>query len=163
MYNRKKSVLVRFVAMIMVITLLVPVGASAATGQAVQPYASSYLDSYGAYVYSAGSGKMQVYFNVQGTGKMDELGALSIQIYECSTNSSNLDDWEWKVTYTHSSTSGMLSYKDDYHSGHVEYQGTVGRYYKAYVCVWGGKNGSGDTRYFWTTAKIATSAPAPTI
>lgn len=122
----------------------------------IQPYASYYLDSYGAYVYPAGNSLVQVYFDAEGTGYMDEIGALSIQIYECSTNSSDIDDWTWKDTFKHNSTDGMLSYNDDYHSGHVDYYGTAGKYYKAYVCIWGGKDGKGDTRYFWTSAKKAT-------
>lgn len=64
--------------------------------EAIQPYASYYLDSYGSYVYPAGDSLIQVYFTVEGTGYMDELGALSIEIYECSTNSSNIKDWTWK-------------------------------------------------------------------
>lgn len=156
MYIRKKSAFVRLVALILIVALVVPTGASAATVETVQPYASSYLNSYNAYVYPAGSGLVQVYFHAYGTTYMDELGALSIQIYECSTNSSNINDWTWKKTFTHDSTSGMLSYDDVYHSGHVDYQGVAGRYYKAYVCIWGGKDGDGDTRYFWTSAKKAT-------
>ena len=35
----------------------------------------------------------------------------------------------------------------------LTYNGTAGKYYKAYVCIWGGKDGDGDTRYFWTSAK----------
>jgi hypothetical protein len=50
----------------------------------------------------------------------------------------------------------MLGYNNYYHDGHVEYSGTIGRYYKAYVCVWAGKNGDGDTRYFWTPSEKAT-------
>lgn len=153
MYKRKKSAMIRLVALVIVIALLVPMGANAATMPTVQPYASYYLDSYSAYVYLTGDGEVQVWFNVYGTGTMDEIGALSIKIYECATNSSNLDDWEWKKTFTHDSTSGMLGYDDYSHCGHVSYDGTAGKYYKAYVCVWGGKNGDGDTRYFWTSAK----------
>lgn len=151
--KRKKSAVVRVVAMVLAIFLILPVGTTAAAAEAVQPRASYYLSAYNAYVYLPGNGQVQVYFDVSGTGFMDELGALSIKIYECSTNSSNQADWTWKKTFTHDSTSGMLSYNDDYHSGYVSYSGTPGKYYKAYVCVWGGKNGSGDTRYFWTSAK----------
>lgn len=150
---KKNSVAIRVIAVLMIIVTLLPVGASAATTETVQPRASYYLDTYNAYVYIVGGGEIRVYFNAEGTGYMDELGALSIQIYECSTNSSDIDDWEWKKTFTYDSTPGMLSYKDDYHSGYVTYNGTSGKYYKAYVCIWGGKNGSGDTRYFWTSAK----------
>lgn len=80
---------------------------------------------------------------------MDELGALSISLYE----STDKNTWTWKKTFTHDSTSDMLGYDDFYYSSHVDYQGVEGRYYKAYVCVWAGKNGDGDTRYFWTSVK----------
>lgn len=156
MYNRNKSAFVRLMAMMMVLSILIPMGAGAAASEAVQPRASYYLDSYNAYVYMPGGGQVQAWFDVEGTGTMDEIGALSIQIYECSTNSSNINDWTWKCTFKHNTTSGMLAYSDFSHSGHVTYQGTAGKYYKAYVCVWAGEDGDGDTRYFWTSAKKAT-------
>ena len=156
MYSKQKSLLIRLVSITMVFALLVPIYANAAGNETVQPYASPYLDSYQAYVYPAGGGLVQVYFHVQGTGTMDELGALKIEIYECATNSSNDSDWTWKDTFTHNTNPEILSYNDDYHSGHVDYNGTPGKYYKAYVCIWGGKGGKGDTRYFWTSAKKAT-------
>lgn len=153
MYKKGHTVTVRLMAVILICALLLPVYASAATVATVQPRASAYLDNYGAYVYLPGDGEVRVYFNVTGTGYMDELGSLTIQIYECSTNSSNINDWTWKKTFKHDTTPGMLSYNDDYHSGYVSYDGTAGKYYKAYVCIWGGKNGQGDSRYFWTSAK----------
>lgn len=145
MFNRKKSTIVRIVAFILIMVFAVPMSASAAAEQTVQPYASAYLDSYSAYVYLAGGGEVRVYFNVEGSGKMDELGVLSVSLYESTDNS----NWTWKKTFTHDSTPGMLGYNDYYHSGYVTYQGVQGRYYKAYVCVWAGKDGSGDTRYIW--------------
>lgn len=153
MYHEKKSAIIRFVAVVMIVAMLLPAGTNAVAAETAQPRASYYLSIYNAYVYIPGGGQVRVYFNAEGTGYMDELGALSIQIYECSTNSSDINDWTWKKTFKHNTTSGMLSYNDDYHSGYVTYNGTVGKYYKAYVCIWGGQNGSGDTRYFWTSAK----------
>lgn len=149
MLKKSASIFIRLIAFILVFSLTVPVYCNAAVVEAVEPRASAYLTSYGAYVYLPGTGEVRVYFNVTGTGYMDELGSLSIQIYE-STDGAN---WTWKKTFTHDSTAGMLSYNDDYHSGYVSYNGVAGRYYKAYVCIWGGKNGQGDTRYFWTSAK----------
>lgn len=145
MYNLRKPAIIRIVAFALVIALIVPTGVSAV----VQPRASDYLSAYNAYVYLPGNGEVRVYFNVEGTGYMDEIGALSIKIYESTDNST----WTRVVTRTHDSTSGMLSYNDDYHSGYVSYNGVAGRYYKAYVCVWAGKDGDGDTRYFYTSAK----------
>lgn len=149
MFTKRTSAIVRLFALLLVFSFLVPVCAQAAETVSVQPRASFYLDSYSAYVYLPGNGQVQVYFDVTGTGYMDELGALSISIYE-STDGVN---WTFKKTFTHDSTAGMLSYNDDFHTGHVTYNGIVGRYYKAYVCIWGGKNGQGDTRYFWTSVK----------
>ena len=146
---QRKNTIARIIAVLLVIVLVVPMEVSAST----QPRASYYLSSYNAYVYLPGDGEVRVYFNVLGTDDMDELGTLFIQIYECSTNSSNLNDWEWKTAFAHDSSPGMLGYDDFYHSGYVSYQGTPGKYYKAYVCVWAGKDGDGDTRYFLTSAK----------
>lgn len=149
MFTKRTSAIVRLFALLLVFSFLVPVCAQAVGTASVQPKASAYLSSYGAYVYLPGNGQVQVYFDVVGTNVMDELGALSISIYE-STDGVN---WTFKKTFTHDSTAGMLSYNDDFHTGHVTYNGVVGRYYKAYVCIWGGKNGQGDTRYFWTSVK----------
>lgn len=149
MFKKGTSIFVRLIAFLLVFSLSVPAYASAAEAELVQPRASAYLETYGAYVYLPGNGQVQVYFDVTGTDDMDELGALSIKIYE-STDGVN---WTWKTTFKHDLTPGMLSYNDDFHTGHVTYNGVVGRYYKAYVCIWGGKDGQGDTRYFWTSVK----------
>ena len=148
MYKNTPAI-VRYTALILVIVLLIPVIGNAAATEVIHPRASAYLTSYGAYVYLPGDGEVRVYFNVTSTDDMDELGALSIAIYE-STDGVN---WTWKDTFMHDQTPGMLSYNDDYHSGYVSYNGIVGRYYRAYVCIWGGKDGDGDTRYFWTSVK----------
>jgi hypothetical protein len=149
MLKKSASIFTRLIALVLVFSLTVPVYCSAATVDAVEPRASAYLTSYGAYVYLPGNGQVQVYFNVTGTGYMDELGALAIYIYESIDGTS----WTWKKTFMHDTTAGLLSYNDNYHSGYVSYNGVAGRYYKAYVCIWGGKDGQGDTRYFWTSAK----------
>lgn len=146
MYTGKKFLVTRAIALVLALVLMTPISATATT---IQPRASAYLSTYTAYVYLPGDGEVRVYFNVEGTDDMDELGALRIEIYE-STDGVN---WDWVETFSHYSTSGMLSYNDDYHSGYVSYDGVAGRYYKAYVCIWGGKDGDGDTRYFWTSVK----------
>ena len=152
MYRTRKNTYIRILSLLLIVALLTPLHCQAATIAPIQPYASYYLSSYNAYVYPAGSGLIQVYFSVQSTDYLDEIGCLSVSIYE-STDTTN---WTWKKTYTHDSTSGMLGYNDHSHYGHMDYQGVAGRYYKAYVCIWGGDNGDGDTRYFWTSSKKAT-------
>ena len=145
--NTKKRLLLQVIALVLVAVCIFPVNA-----MAVEPRASDYLTAYSAYVYPAGWGKVQVWFDVQGTNDMDEIGSLAIWIYESTDN----ENWSWVETFEYQDNPGMLGYNDFYHSGHIEYKGTIGRYYKAYVCVWAGQNGDGDTRYFWTSPKKAT-------
>lgn len=145
--TRNKSLFYRMAVLLLVIALLPPICTNA-----VEPRASYYLDAYSAYVYPAGWGKIQVWFTVDGVDYMDEIGSLSIWLYESTDNES----WTLVKTFRHTDYTDMLGYDDYFYCSHVEYQGTIGRYYKAYVCVWAGKDGDGDTRYFWTSAKKAT-------
>lgn len=141
--------LLKIVALCLIFTLALPTHANASS---VEARASYYLDSYQAYVYPAGSGEIQVWFSVTGVDYMDDIGALSIEIYESVDNAT----WTYKKTFTHSDYSNMLKQDAICYMDHVSYQGVKGRYYKAYVCIWAGKDGGGDTRYFWTSAKKAT-------
>lgn len=146
MKHRKTAIILRVISFLIACVIILPGTASATTEDSVQPYASKYLTSYSAYVYVTTSGQVQVWFDVTGTGTMDEIGALSIMLYESSDGT----NWTWLKTFQHDTTSGMLFYGDDYISSHVSRSGgSTSKQYKAYVCVWAGKNGTGDTRYFW--------------
>lgn len=147
MYTAKHSVTIKIIAILLLAVMLFPVEALATESRA-----SQYLNGYGAYAYAAGWGKIQIWFEVDGTNDMDEIGALEIQMYESTDNI----NWTWVKTYDYTDYSDMLGYNDFSHTGHIEHKGTIGRYYKAYVCVWAGKNGAGDTRYFWTNSEKAT-------
>lgn len=146
MHTAKRSG-VKVIAILLVIILCYPIEVLAAESRA-----SHYLSSYSAYVYPAGWGKVQVWFDVNGNDYMDEIGALEIQLFESTDN----ENWTWVKTFGYTDYADMLVYNDFAHTGHIEYNGTLGRYYKAYVCVWAGKNGDGDTRYFWTNSEKAT-------
>ena len=147
MHIAKRSVTVKLIAVLLLLVMLCPVQAFA-----VESRGSYYLSIYRAYVYNAAWGKVQVWFEVQGTNVMDEIGSLQIQLYESKDNS----NWTWVKTFGYTDNSGMLGYNDYIYSGHVEYSGTIGRYYKAYVTVWAGKDGAGDSRSFWTSSQKAT-------
>ena len=145
--KKQKVIALKCISLLLVFALFLPVNV-----MAVESRASYYLDAYSAYIYPAGWGKVQVWVTVIGTNDMDEIGALEIQLYESKDN----ETWYWVDTFSYPDYPDMLGYNDFSHSGHVEYNGTIGRYYKAYVCVWAGKNGDGDTRYFWTPTEKAT-------
>lgn len=148
----KKSSITRIIALFLVFAMLIPMTVNAAEADIVQPRASDYLSSYRGYVSVAGSGKIHLCFSVTGTGYMDQLGALQIAVYE----STDKESWTWKKTYSSNTYSSMIGTNKLYHSGYFTYQGVAGRYYKAYIGVYAGNDGSGDTRYFWTSVKKAT-------
>ena len=145
MLSYKHSYIYKFVALVLIFALVFPCSVSAATEETSQPRASDYLSVYSAYVYVTNSGEVQVWFDVLGTGWMDEIGALSILLYE-STDGVN---WTWIETFRHEARNDMLFYDDWYISSHVSCPGSTGKQYKAYISVWAGKDGDGDTRYFW--------------
>lgn len=148
----KKSSITRIMALLLIFAMLLPMTVNAAEANIVQPRASDYLSSYSGYVSVAGSGKVHLCFSVTGTGTMDQVGALKIQVYESTDN----ENWTWKKTYNNNSYPSMIGTNKLYHSGYMTYQGVAGRYYKAYIGVYAGNDGAGDTRYFWTSSKKAT-------
>ena len=66
MQTAKRSVAVKLIAILLLVVMLCPIQAFA-----VESRASYYLSTYGAYVYSAGWGKVQVWIDVQGTNDMN--------------------------------------------------------------------------------------------
>ena len=150
--NKKKFTIIRITAMFLIVALFLSAGSLPALAATVQPRASDYLASYNGYVYPAGSGKIQVWFTVTGTDYQEALGALTIQVYESRNNS----DWTLVQAYSHNNFPDMMGYNKVYHSGHVDYQGVAGRYYRAMVSIWGGGMTIGDNRYFYTSSKLAT-------
>lgn len=142
----------RLIALVLVLALMSPIYVNASEFEKGQTRASDYLSSYNTYVCAMGSGKLQIWYTVVGMNTMDEIGSLSIILYESRDRS----NWTRVKTYSHENYSSMLIEDDIIHSSYVSYNGVAGRYYKAYVCLWAGKNGSGDTRYMWTAVEQAT-------
>lgn len=146
----KKKCYLRFIIALLIIAITMPCNANAISD--ITPRASDYLNSYNTYLYRESWGKIQVWFTVTGVNYMDDIGALTVQIYESTDGTT----WTWVDTVRHTDQPNMLGHNAVYHSGHVDYRGTIGRYYKAYVTIWAGKDGNGDTRYMWTDIQKAT-------
>lgn len=144
--KKTQSTLAIAIVLCLVVSLFVPFTVKATDNNSPMPYASYYLDAYNTYICDVGSGNIQIWYEVAGTGYMDEIGTLRIVLYESSDNGNT---WTWVKTFSHENYSSMLAYDDYYHYSYVSYKGSSSKTYKAYVCIWAGKNGSGDTRYMW--------------
>ncbi len=143
---------VKIIATILIITLLTPINVQAAVPETVVPMASAYLASYTAYICAMGDGELQVWFEITGTGTQEYIGVLTIRLYESTDN----ENWYWATTFLHQNTGTMLAQNTFAHVNYVSYQGVPGRYYKAYVCIWGGPDDCGDARYIWTPVELCT-------
>lgn len=152
MIIRKRTIFVRMVVCILVMALVMPIGVSAAMPETVAPMASDYLMSYTAYICAMGGGDLEIWFRVTGTGTQEYLGTLTIYLYESTDN----ENWYWVKTYMDYDYDTMLGTNTYHHMNHVDYHGVAGRYYKAYVQIWGGPADTGDTRYIWTEVERAT-------
>lgn len=152
MRHNNAHLALKLISIVLVLSLVIPMHALAATPENIQPCASNYLTSYNTYICAMGGGEIQIWFEVMGTGYMDEIGTLSIKLYESTDNT----NWTLVETFLHEDNETMLIEDDYWHMDYVPYDGVARRYYKAYVCIWAGKNGSGDTRYMWATSVRAT-------
>lgn len=153
MLMQKKSCFMKAVVIILVIALMMPISVNAAMPETVMPMASAYLAGYTAYVCAMGNGNLEIWFEVLGTGTQEYLGVVSIHLYESEDNV----NWSWVKTYLNNEYDSMLSTNDYHHMDHVDYDEAVpGRYYKAYVGIWGGPDPGGDSRYIWTSSERAT-------
>lgn len=132
--------------------MIAPTFVNAAVPEIAVPYASQYLSSYNSRIYPAEDGTLQIWFWVTGTQTWTYLGVLTIQLYESTDN----ENWYWVKTFSNTEYDNMMSENDNYHMSYVEYDGVSGRYYKAYVTVWGGYRSIGDSFSFWTPVVQAT-------
>lgn len=152
MFGKHKTLLIRLVAFVLVLSICAPTYANASDLDTNQQRGSFYLEAYNTYVCAMGGGKLEIWYTVIGVNTMDEIGTLSIKLYE----SVDQTTWTRVKTYSHENYPMMLARDEVAHSSCVTYYGIPGRYYKAYVCIWAGKDGDGDTRYMWTSVEHAT-------
>ena len=152
MERKKSHFLVKLIAIILVVSLCVPIGAQAAMPETVQPMASAYLADYTAYICAMGNGDLEIWWEVTGTRTLADIGVLSVSLYESSDGS----NYYWVKAFSFTNHPNMLWHNDFFCVDHVDYEGVPGRYYKAYVHVWAGPEDGGDGRYIWTPVERCT-------
>ena len=152
MEKKRNRFFIKLISTILAVILFTPIHVQAAVPDTVSPMASSYLSSYTAYICAMGNGELQIWYEVCGTRTQEYLGALIIQLYESTDN----ENFYWVETYRHNAYPNMLAQNTFFHMDYVSYEGVPGRYYKAYVGIWGGPDDTGDSRYIWTPVEICT-------
>lgn len=147
MTHTKHRAFHKIIALLLCIIFIIPV-----TAQAVEPRASDYLSSYTSYICHMGGGDLEIWYRVMGEYDWADIGVLNIQLFE----STDQVTWSRVTTFQHYNYEEMLAHDTWFHMSHVDYEGTEGKYYKAYVCIWAGdENNNGDARYIWTPVEYA--------
>lgn len=118
-----------------------------ASDETITPYASQYISSYDSSINDLGNGTIQIWFEVQATEKMDEVGVTRILLYEVTSDGS----LKSVKTFQSDDYSSMVKTNSSYIYSYVTYYGPSSKTYKAHVSFWAGKNGDGDARYMWVT------------
>lgn len=146
-----KKVLILLTCFILITATPIALAAETIDEETVEPRASQYLSSYMAYIAPVGSGKIQIWFDVEGTTVMDKIGSTTIVLKE-STNGTSFTTVK---TFKVASYSSMLASNKVSYTSYVPYSGTAGRYYQAVVTVYAEKNGGSDSRVITTSTKKA--------
>lgn len=143
----------RKIAVILVAALCL--SSSAFASSIMTPNASSYLGSYGAYCYAAGSGDVAVYFDVTGNGTQNYLGAIQIVLRQSADGGST---WTTVKSFTYVNYPNMMAQNTPFMNSHVTYYiGTPGYLYYAIIYFWGGSSlSTGDSRSYGTGVITAT-------
>lgn len=139
MRNISKRVLTLILTICMASCLLC-VGASART--------SDYLDSYRGSITPIGGGDLVISVDVEARGKMTEIGASKIYLYE----SNSYGGYTRIETYTSDDYSFMLGSGAYFYKDLFTYKGIVGRqYYIKAFCYAGDSTGSDEKIYISST------------
>lgn len=97
--------------------------------------ASDFFISQSASLWEVSDTEFEVWFDVEATDGMDELGVSTIYV-EKSPNGS---DWTSHKTYTKSGYPELINYGTGLYVGHVSCSGTKGYYYRAQVIFYAKK------------------------
>lgn len=132
-----------------VITLaLVMVFSSPAFIEPAMARNSDYIDSYCAYLYSPGNGRVQVWFELKANVTSDKVGAQTIilQVSDDATNWTNLQ------TYRYENYPNLIASNTISHCSYIEESVESGHYYRAGVLLYVEDNGGSDSRFYVTDA-----------
>ncbi len=119
-----KSIKCRFMSLIIVLSYMFTVPASAAVR------ASDQIDAYDGDAIACGGGRIAIEFSIEGTDQMKKLGASKIRISERDST----DGWITAEVFT-SSDAGMTASGRNFYGTTKYFNGVSGTYYKVEITV----------------------------
>lgn len=104
--------------------------------------ASDYLFGYGVSMEAIGDGEMEIFYEVDGTGRMTKIGAQALYIDEYVNGS-----WSPYLTMTAAENDGFYGYNTAGHSGFAYFDGTPGVKYRVTLKAYASNSSGSDTGY----------------
>lgn len=133
-----KKTIKSFSICLIIIAMISSTAFAAAPGEPDNPQKNSYIALTTVGIVALGDGEIEVDFAVTATGKMPDVGAMFVDIYN---ESGKCVKTFW---YTDPGYSYMIGHNKGMHVGSVFYQGVSGQRYYAIVTFYAGNlNGSG--------------------
>jgi len=114
---------------------------------------SLYLDAYRAWLTPESGGVIDVTIDVQAVDDMDDVGAISVKMYESADGGVT---WSRDGTYTSALFPELLDHDTYIYAGApITHEGTPGYKYYAIVKVYAGDSTGSDSREYQTTTVTA--------
>lgn len=114
-----------------------------------QPQASKYISGTSTVGGALGNGQVRFSFSITATGRMKDVGALKVNIYEVGVTKP-----VWSHYYTDSGYGYMMGHNTASHTFGVTYSGQSGHQYYANVQFYAGENGVAGGTYTMGSAII---------
>lgn len=143
----KKRILTSLLIVALLVTFTAPAYAAV--------NASYYLSSYRADLAADDNEGVHICYFVEGTDIMDELGMLSINMQELQTQPNGTTKWVSVASYTSTAYPVLMGSDTYFYGTDFVHQGEAGHTYRAYVTIYAGKDGGGDSRSFYTNTATA--------
>lgn len=133
-----KKFIKTFSLCLIIIAVISTTAFAAAPDDPVDPQSNSYIWTTTVGIVPLGSGKIEVDFSLTAMGKMTDLGATRVTIYDESGKSVKI------YRYTDPGYDYMIGHNKYSHTATVTYQGVSGQSYYAIVSFYAGNlNGAG--------------------
>ena len=126
----------KLISIVLALTLVVSIsGAALATTRA-----SEYLAGYSISMEALGNGEMEIFYDVNGTGRMTKIGAQALYIDEYVNGS-----WSPYLTMTAAENDGFYGYNTAGHAGFAYFDGTPGVKYRVTLKAYALNSSGSDT------------------
>lgn len=124
---------VRCTCLVLVMAMILAIPAMAA--ETTDPRGSAYFGRSSVYLCNVSGNSFEAWFEVTGTGTMDQIGVNFIKIQRSSDGT----NWTTVRTYAKESYTNLVTNNAFYHAAGVSYTATSGYYYRAYIQLYAKK------------------------